>query len=111
ARNKISQHARHAGCQQRHEAAMAETDALAAVGTTAQQVEPDPARVAEYNDTVQRLCSDLGDTERRLVELRLQGYSTAEGARQLGVNADVLRVRLSRLRQQLRASQLLAEWI
>jgi RNA polymerase sigma-70 factor (ECF subfamily) len=45
------------------------------------------------------------------VELRLQGYSTADAARELGLDADVLRVRLSRLRQRLRAGGVLTEWL
>jgi RNA polymerase sigma-70 factor (ECF subfamily) len=44
------------------------------------------------------------------VELRLQGFSTAEAARQLGEDADVLRVRRSRLSRKLRDSQVLREW-
>lgn len=62
----------------------------------------DPTLAAQLNDEVQQLIKDLGPTERQLVELRLQGYSTAEAARELGLDADVLRVRLSRLRKRLR---------
>jgi RNA polymerase sigma factor (sigma-70 family) len=71
----------------------------------------DPVRVAQFRDQVRHLCGSLDETDRRLVELRLQGHSTAEAARQLGLNADVLRVRLSRLRQRLETSGVLTEWL
>lgn len=44
----------------------------------------------------------MDDLERKLVELRLEGYSTVEIAEQLQLDADVLRVKLSRLRKRLR---------
>jgi RNA polymerase sigma factor (sigma-70 family) len=69
----------------------------------------DPAKAAEFNDALSRLHNQLDETERRLLELRLQGYSTAEAARELGLDADNLRVRLFRLRQRLRSSGLLTE--
>ncbi|SIO31401.1 RNA polymerase sigma-70 factor, ECF subfamily [Singulisphaera sp. GP187] len=61
----------------------------------------DPAVVVEHDDELRHLMDRLDGTERRVVELRLQGYSTAEAARELGLDADVLRVRLSRLRRKL----------
>jgi RNA polymerase sigma-70 factor (ECF subfamily) len=62
----------------------------------------DPARLAEQNDDLAQLLATLPGTERRLVELRLQGYSTAEVARELGVEPATLRVRLGRMRKRLR---------
>ena len=50
-------------------------------------------------------------TERQLLEMNLQGYRTAEIARELGLNADVLRVKLSRLRARLRAAGVAADWV
>ena len=43
----------------------------------------DPARVAQFNDQVEQLCRRLDSTERRIVELRSEGYSTAEIAEHL----------------------------
>lgn len=71
----------------------------------------DPARAAQLNDAVQHVCAHLDAAEQRIIELRMQGMSTAEVARQLGLDADVLRVRLSRLRQRLRSQGLLEEWL
>jgi RNA polymerase sigma-70 factor (ECF subfamily) len=71
----------------------------------------DPARAAAVNDALRHLWATLDVTERRVIELRLEGHSTAEVARQLDLDADVLRVRLSRLRQRLRAGGMLDDWI
>ena len=71
----------------------------------------DPARAAAVNDSLRHLWTTLDLTERRVMELRLDGHSTAEVARQLGLDADVLRVRLSRLRQRLRETGMLDEWL
>jgi RNA polymerase sigma-70 factor (ECF subfamily) len=71
----------------------------------------DPARAAQLRDAIEHLWKHLNATERRLVELRLQGHSTVEVARELGLDADVLRVRLSRLRQRLRDTGVLADWL
>jgi RNA polymerase sigma-70 factor (ECF subfamily) len=71
----------------------------------------DPARQMEARDAVARMCEGLDTTDRQLVELSLQGYRTVEIARLLGQNADVLRVRMSRLRARLRAAGLGEEWL
>ena len=71
----------------------------------------DPAQAAQFNDQVQQLCRSLEDTDRHLVELRLQDYSPAEIAGQLGLTVNATQVRLTRLRQRLRASGLLDDWL
>jgi len=73
--------------------------------------ETDPARAAALNDAIRQLCRSLSEPERRVMELRLSGYSTAEAARELGADADVLRAHLSRLRQRLRSAGILSEWL
>ena len=55
------------------------------------------------------MLSKLDETERHLLQLRLDGHTTVEAARQLGLNSDVVRVRLSRLRLRLREQGLLTE--
>jgi RNA polymerase sigma-70 factor (ECF subfamily) len=99
---KVARHWRRAKRQSR--------DSLA--GTAAQQLaerllslsssEPDPAATVEIREQVCQLIETLDETDRKLIELRLEGQSTAEAARRLGLDADVLRVRLSRLRKKLR---------
>jgi RNA polymerase sigma-70 factor (ECF subfamily) len=73
--------------------------------------ETDPAQSAQDADLLAQLCRALDDRDRRLVELRLDGCSTAEAARRLGLDPDVTRVRLSRLRRRLRECRLLAGWL
>ena len=73
--------------------------------------ELDPARSAQMSETVRRLYDGLSDPDRRVMELRMDGHSTAEAARILEMDPDSLRVRLSRLRQQLRASGLFDDWL
>jgi len=68
----------------------------------------DPAQAAQYQDQVRRVLDGLPDLDRRLIELRLQGCSTAEAAAQVGVDSAVLRVRLQRLRERFRENGMLA---
>jgi CRP-like cAMP-binding protein len=51
------------------------------------------------------------ETDRRMMELRLQGYSPAEIAAELRLHPIAARVRMSRLRQRLRTAGLLDEWL
>jgi RNA polymerase sigma-70 factor (ECF subfamily) len=64
------------------------------------QVQPatDPLQLEEWTGKV---LDRLEGVDRQLVELRLQGYTTAEAARALGVSPAFLRSRLSRLRKRL----------
>src|SRR5262245_27695805 len=64
--------------------------------------EPGESYAAE--DTYQKIAAGLAPDEKQLLDLHLQGLRTVEIAERLGQNADVLRVRLSRLRAKLRAS-------
>jgi RNA polymerase sigma factor (sigma-70 family) len=110
-RRKVARHWRRAKRQQQLSRETAETRPVADLLTALSSPDGDPATEAQYHDTLDHLCRRLEERDRRLIELRLQGYSTAEAARQLGVDADVLRVRLSRLRRRLRESNALAEWL
>jgi RNA polymerase sigma-70 factor (ECF subfamily) len=74
-----------------------------------QRPQADPARTALLKDEVRQALQSLDVTDRRLLELRLGGCSTAEAARELALDANVLRVRLSRLRQCLRAAGVMDE--
>lgn len=72
--------------------------------------DPDPAKAAETDDAVKRVVGVLDGLDRKLLELSLQGYKTVEIADVLGQNADVLRVRLSRLRAKLRSAGVTDSW-
>jgi RNA polymerase sigma-70 factor (ECF subfamily) len=109
-RRKVAHHWRRMRHLQRY-TPPPETEGVGNVLTAATTPEPGPAETAQYNDTLKYLFSKLEEKDRQVVELRLLGYSTAEVARRLGLDADVLRVRLSRLRRRLRDSNVLAQWL
>jgi RNA polymerase sigma factor (sigma-70 family) len=73
--------------------------------------ESDPAELASLRERTQRLWSELDPLERRVMELRMEGLSTADVARQLELDPDILRVRISRLRRRLRDLGIETEWI
>ena len=110
-RRKVGRKWRHLRRQQRLSHGPGQGNDLAQSLYSLTSAETDPARVAEINDAVEHLCRNLGDADRRVLEMRLDGYSTAEAARKLGEDADMLRVRLSRLRQHLRAAGILDAWL
>ena len=84
---------------------------LAIMLTTLSRPQDDPARDAAFRDGVRELCRNLSDPERRLLELRSQGYSPTEIAADLGLSDVAFRVRLTRLRQRLRSAGILDDWL
>jgi RNA polymerase sigma factor (sigma-70 family) len=62
----------------------------------------DPADRISADDQFEHLCKIMTRTERRLIELRMLGYSTAEAGREMGRDSENLRVTLARLRKKLR---------
>jgi RNA polymerase sigma-70 factor (ECF subfamily) len=110
-RRKVARQWRHLRRQQRLDAGPGEADALAQLLTSLSSPQPDPARAAQFNDQVRQLCTNLDQTERHMLDLRLQGYSTSEIAERLGLNPITLRVRLTRLRQRLQAAGVLDDWL
>jgi RNA polymerase sigma-70 factor (ECF subfamily) len=70
-----------------------------------------PAEVADYNDKLQRLCDHLPEIERKMLEMRLDGYTTGEVAQRLGIHPVAIRVRWTRLRQRLQDSDIFADWL
>ena len=80
---------------------------LVAVGGS----ETDPAREVALQEAAERVLESLSDSERSVMELRIEGFTTAEIARQLDLDADVLRVKLSRLRRRLRDRGLMYEFL
>jgi RNA polymerase sigma factor (sigma-70 family) len=110
-RRKVARHWRHLKRQQRLERRANDSGSVADVLTSLSSPRADPAQAAEFNDQVEHLCANLNDAERRLLELRLQGCSLAEIAHELGMSAVALRVRLTRLRQRLRSTGVLDDWL
>jgi len=62
----------------------------------------DPTSHVERAEQIQVLLAELDDDDRRLLRLYLVGNSNVEAARILGLDADVLRVRRSRVFKKLR---------
>ena len=71
----------------------------------------DPASQVEHAEQIEHVLSRLADVDRRLIELRLLGHSTAEAARTVNLDPDVARVRLSRLRARLRLENADPNWV
>jgi RNA polymerase sigma-70 factor (ECF subfamily) len=110
-RRKAARQWRRLKRQQRLDAGPGETGGLAQVLTSLSSPEQDPARAAQFADQVEHLCAGLSEPERRLLELRLNGSSPAEVADELGLSAVAMRVRLTRLRQRLRAAGVFDDWL
>jgi RNA polymerase sigma-70 factor (ECF subfamily) len=110
-RRKVARHWRRHQRQQRLETGKADdanqVDLLASLANS----DGDPVRTAQMQDAVEHLWNHLDPTEKNLVSLRMKGHSTAEAARELQLDADVLRVRLSRLRQRLETTGIMADWL
>ena len=87
------------------------TDSLSGVLTALTSPATDPAADAQFRDQVEHLCEHLDDSERRILDLRLEGFTPSEIADQLGVSRVALRVRLTRLRQRLQATGVVTDWL
>jgi RNA polymerase sigma-70 factor (ECF subfamily) len=63
--------------------------------------QPTPAEAAEFADELGVLLSGMDDEERRLVELKLEQYTTAEIAQELGCSERTVRRILKRVQSRL----------
>ena len=103
-RRKVARHWRRVRRQQRLSAQLDPTQELSHVLVSLSQDNVDPAAVVTMKDQVESVLRTLDENDRQLIELRLDGFGTAEAARKLGLDPDVSRVRLNRLRKRLEAS-------
>jgi RNA polymerase sigma factor (sigma-70 family) len=71
----------------------------------------DPLQSAQARDWMNHISQRLGDEEKRLLELRMANYSTADAAAELGIDAATFRVRLHRLRRRLRELDVPHDWM
>ncbi|QDT66785.1 RNA polymerase sigma factor [Calycomorphotria hydatis] len=78
---------------------------------TETELQDDPAESVSLHEFIDMLLHRLEPVDRQIVELRMQGYTTAEAARELGLDPDVMRVRLHRLRRSLASVNWLREWL
>lgn len=70
-----------------------------------------PAEIAQFNDQLEEVCKSLQDIERKMLEMRLDGYTSGEVGERLGLHPVAIRVRWSRLRQRLQDSGIFADWL
>jgi RNA polymerase sigma-70 factor (ECF subfamily) len=71
----------------------------------------DPGSNVRSSEAVNNFLNSLDPIDRRLLELRMEGYSTTEAAQQMGAGPGFLRVRLGRLRKRLLEGGLLSDWL
>jgi RNA polymerase sigma-70 factor (ECF subfamily) len=110
-RRKVGRHWRHLQRQKRLDSGRSEGGDWPQLFVSLHSTETDPARAAQLKDTVQHFYKSLDRTEQRLMEMRLQGFSSDEIATELGLSPIALRVRLSRLRQRLKATGKFDNWL
>lgn len=79
--------------------------------TAAEAATPEPGDAIQSRDQIERLCRDLNETDRAILEYRIQGLATAEIAERLSMKPIALRVRLTRLRQRLKSECADGEWL
>lgn len=70
-----------------------------------------PEKVAEFNDQVQRVCSQMNDLEKQMLSLRLEGHTWQEIGELIGLHPVATRVRWTRLRQRLQNAGIAADWM
>jgi RNA polymerase sigma factor (sigma-70 family) len=110
-RRKVARHWKRAQRQQRLQSGGSSIDLLPTILADLTTPEAGPAEAAQYHDQLEQLCRQLDVTERQVLAMRLDGYTTAEIAHQLGLNHVTLRVRLTRLRERLRSTGVLHDWL
>ncbi len=101
-RRKIARHWRTLRRQQRESGVRPPDSNLPDYVVSLAGRERDPADIASFRDQIAFVLGRLKGDDRDLITLRLEGYSTADAARLLNLDADVARVRMSRLRRQLK---------
>jgi len=110
-RRKVARHWRHLRRQKRFEAGGSSIDLLPQILSELSAPDTDPAEAAAFTDELERLCRRLDATDRQILTLRLDGYTTAEIAEQLAMNHATVRVRIIRLRERLNSSGVLHDWL
>jgi RNA polymerase sigma-70 factor (ECF subfamily) len=110
-RRKVARQWRHVKRQQRLSTGPSSSEPLPLLLNNLRSSETDPAREALLREQVEQLCRTLNDTERKIMQMRADGYTTAEVANELGLGNVALRVRITRLRERLRSHQVTGDWL
>lgn len=101
-KRKAAKHWRHLKRQQRLSGHDESQDDLVDTMLSLRGERTDANSELETRELLAQWLQKVDPIERRLIELRLEGYSTVEIAEMLNLDSDVLRVKLSRLRKRLR---------
>lgn len=99
---KAAKHWRHLKRQQRLSGHNESHDELVDTMLSLRGERNEASSELETRELLAQWLEKVDPIERRLIELRLEGYSTVEIAGMLDLDSDVLRVKLSRLRKRLR---------
>lgn len=108
-RRKVARHWRKMRRQNRESGVRGSDQELPDFVVSIADRQDNPADTASHHEQVNVALNRLEGVDRELVALRLEGYSTVNAAERLGLNPDVARVRLSRLRRKLKETQALSE--
>jgi RNA polymerase sigma factor (sigma-70 family) len=100
-RRKVARYWRRHRQQVRNEQTESVGGELVDIILSLSDTQEDPVQQVSHREQIDGVLRRLDPVERELIKLRLEGNSTADAARALNVDADVLRVRLSRLRRRL----------
>lgn len=109
-RRKVARNWRRLQREQKLGALPEDPDTPPEAALASRHADDDPLANALVNDAIQAILRRLGADDRRLVERRIQGCGTVEIAQELNIDPHILRARLSRLRQKLRAEGF-ADWL
>ncbi len=110
-RRKVARHWRKLRRQQRLSTGAAAIDPLPQLLKNLGSQEIDPAVAIQSREQIDMLCQQLNETERQILQMRADGYSTAEIAEHLQLNSTTLRVRMTRLRERLRSNNVITDWL
>ena len=109
-RRKIARKWRRALTLERIDRRVSANDSLEKTLWPLSQAANDPAKEVEYRDQFNKICEHLNADERRMLELRLAGFTSGEVAIELGIHVVALRVRWHRLRGRLESAGITSDW-
>lgn len=101
-RRKAAKHWRHLKRQQRLSSRDEAGDDFVDTMLSLQTPQTDISADVATQEVLAQWLAGLDNIEKQLITMRLEGHSTAEVAKALELDPDVLRVKLSRLRKRLR---------
>lgn len=111
ARRKVARKWRLHRRQISHGPAAGESSYISSVLTSIANPHEGPAEVAQFNDQLLQLCDRMNLIERKMLQMRLDGYTNGEIADELEIHPAAIRVRWTRLKQRLEAAGVFSDWL